>query len=769
MNRWSVESLIPSSLWLGLLLAAVLLLAWYSRRRPAVVTRPRWAVIMALMSLAVALVLLLLLNPTRVRQLPPPAGKSLLTLLVDSSGSMNTPDAGGQTRYQAAASAAGKLYGQLSDRFDLRIRTFTGSVAASDIANLSTAQPTGHLTDISAAIAACLDEERPQGQAVALLSDGAHNAGTISNVLDAARLARAMGSPIYTKTYGGDAGGFDLGIEMRSVQDIAFVGQKVLVTARVSHVGLVGAHPDVVLLEDGKEVARQQADIVGDLPAEVHFWVSRDKIGVYPYELRVSPLPGELTSANNAASYLLRVLDEPIRILQIEGKPYWDSKFLLRTLTEVPAVELDSAVRVTDGRIMWRTISRGEQGPATQSTTQNVTQSVAPAAAPASLRTEKWKVVTDPSLALASADALSHYQIIVLGRDAEPFLTEAAIANLQNWIAKSGGSLVCYRGSPTSQNSERLARLLPVKWTSSPESRFRVQMTSQGHDLHWLTDLETGAPDQDTLARMPTLAHAAQPQRSKPLAVVLASSLSAGSGEAAPAVVYQTYGAGRVVVIEGAGMWRWAFLPPEFQKQEEVYDALWHSMLRWLVSGTGLMPGQRLSLRAQKMSFSTEEPAAVNMLVREESLKGAPPAVMLTSESGGPEASFAPVAVADEPGVFRANFGKLPEGRYRVRVAGAGPEDPFSRTVFDVRRFGEEELDVKARPDLMQRIADDTGGAALGGDPVRELSSRFSEHLARAHPPRFERSSVWDRWWVLAIVLCAWTASWWLRRSGGLV
>ena len=45
-----------------------------------------------------------------------------------------------------------------------------------------------------------------------------------------------------------------------------------------------------------------------------------------------------------------------------------------------------------------------------------------------------------------------------------------------------------------------------------------------------------------------------------------------------------------VVVIEGAGMWRWAFLPPQYQKQEEIYGGLWHSMLRWLVSATGLMP-----------------------------------------------------------------------------------------------------------------------------------------------------------------------------------
>jgi hypothetical protein len=763
MVRWSFESLIPSSLWLGLFLAGLVLIAWYSRRRPAALTARRWVIVVGLMSVTLGMVLLLLLNPTRVRQIAPPAGKPLLTVLVDTSASMSTPDADGASRYQAAAREVSKIYGQLADRFDLRVRTFSGSVVASDVQALAKRSPTDRVTDISGAIRACLDEERPQGQAIALLSDGAHNASTINTVLEAAQLARAMSAPIYTKTYGGDAGGFDLGIEMRSAQDMAFVGQRVLVTARITHVGLAGTHPDVILLEDGKEIDRQQASLVGELPGEVHFWVSREKVGVYPFELRVSPLPGELTSANNSTSYLLRVLDQPIRVLQIEGKPYWDSKFLLRTLTEVPAVELDSAVRVTDGRIMWRTISRGDSTSTTRSTTQNAVDSTSNL-----VRTEKWKIVTDPAAALATPDALNHYQIIVLGRDAEPFLTDAAISNLQNWIAKSGGALVCYRGSPTSQNNDRLARLLPVKWTPAAESRFRVQMTSQGRDLHWLADFETNPADGDALPHMPTLDHESQLERSKPLAVVLATSMS-GAGEATPAVVYQTYGAGRIVVIEGAGMWRWAFLPPEFQKQEGVYDALWHSMLRWLVSGTGLMPGQTLSLRAQKLSFSTEESAAVTLLVREESLKGTPPAVLLSPAAGGTESSFVPAAVPDAPGVFRADFGRLQEGRYRVRVAGAGAEDPFSRTFFDVRRFGEEELDVKARPDLLRRIADDTGGATLGTNPGAELSARFSEHLARAHPPRFDRASGWDRWWVLAIILCTWTVSWWLRRSGGLV
>jgi hypothetical protein len=234
-------------------------------------------------------------------------------------------------------------------------------------------------------------------------------------------------------------------------------------------------------------------------------------------------------------------------------------------------------------------------------------------------------------------------------------------------------------------------------------------------------------------------------------------------------VVYHPYGTGRVLTVEGAGMWRWAFLPPQYQKQEEVYRTLWHSLLRWLVSGSGLMPGQKMMLRAEKLSFSADEPAGVTVLLREEAVKDQLPQIELTSPAGGAPRNFSPAPTSDQPGVFHVDFGKLPEGRYGVRIVGAPSTDSFSRTVFDVQRFGEEELNLKARPDLMRRIAEDSGGAVLNADAAGELEARFAEHLLRIRPPRTQRTSAWDRAWVRAAIIGVWGASWWLRRSAGLV
>ena len=201
---------------------------------------------------------------------------------------------------------------------------------------------------------------------------------------------------------------------------------------------------------------------------------------------------------------------------------------------------------------------------------------------------------------------------------------------------------------------------------------------------------------------------------------------STGGGQSVPLLTYRaagTLGGGRVVAVEGAGMWRWAFLPPQHQDRDELYGSLWRSLIRWLVTNASMLPSQRLALRTEKSTFNTEENAVLSLLVRENRwTSGTPqvelsgPAMDMGKKGDSPHLSEAPsgpfrqmgtvpflplrtVACrpwGNAPGQYHADFGRLAEGRYRVRVVGADKDETSAEAAFDVRGNLKERLDVAA-------------------------------------------------------------------------
>jgi hypothetical protein len=187
---------------------------------------------------------------------------------------------------------------------------------------LESIEPNGSATDLAAAVLGGVEDDRPQGQAIVLLSDGIHNAGGVDRIIDAARVAKAVSCPVYTLTIGGDVAVRDLAADLRAPQEIAFAGQKIAVPVVVRQRGLVGRDVQVSLRANGAEVDRRTVRLTDRETSEVRFEVGQAKPGVYRYEAVVEPLPEEVTRANNTALLVLRVVDRPVRVLLLEGRPY---------------------------------------------------------------------------------------------------------------------------------------------------------------------------------------------------------------------------------------------------------------------------------------------------------------------------------------------------------------------------------------------------------------------------------------------------------------
>ncbi|GAA4436093.1 hypothetical protein [Bremerella cremea] len=304
---------------------------------------------------------------------------------------------------------------------------------------------------------------------------------------------------------------------------------------------------------------------------------------------------------------------------------------------------------------------------------------------------------------------------------------------------------------------------MPIDWDNSGETHTRMSLTDAGQAAQWLPDVS------GQLELLPSLALSARPDQVKPLTTILAE--GASSDQAVPLITFRPTGRGRVVVLEGSGMWRWAFLPPEHQSHDEIYAMLWRSLVRWLVSHVGLLPHEEVALRTDSVTVSSNQTAAATLLLREEQWDK-PPVVHLTG--GGIDAgrSFAPVS-QDANGVYRVNFGKLPPGNYSAQVFRTEDKDAIAETSFDVTANLRERLDVVARPKMLQDLAEQSGASVLEKtDPTEmalELDHLFEEHRQQSRPDRMIRTSAWDRWWVLLGTLGLWGTTWVVRRWASLV
>src|SRR6478752_2096670 len=143
------QPLISLPIWLALAVGGAVLMTWYGSSRPAAMSRRRWFGTLTLAGLGLLLVLAILLNPIALSPVPPPEGKPLLTILADRSASMAVADqAEGHSRFQAASAIAAKLQRELSQPFDVQLRTFAERTTSVSAAQLSEIKPDGQITDL---------------------------------------------------------------------------------------------------------------------------------------------------------------------------------------------------------------------------------------------------------------------------------------------------------------------------------------------------------------------------------------------------------------------------------------------------------------------------------------------------------------------------------------------------------------------------------------------------------------------------------------------
>jgi hypothetical protein len=715
--------------------ACVVVLGLYVRRELRQVTA-RGATLLGLRTLLVLALAFILLNPVVVAGKEAPKGRSPFLVLLDTSRSMCTADEGGQMRYVAAKRQTVENSGLMADlaqRYSVRFFQFADKPAAAApdvLAKL--AKPNGDKTSLGNALAGAVSAAGAGGQAggqILVVSDGRDTGDSFP--LDAARAVRSQGYTIHTLCVGRQIKQQDLQVVARKPQVFVSPNQTVQVGAEIRDSGIPRSTVKVDLLKDGKPVATQNV-IVEPGRREVSFPVKQPQKGLYRYAINVQTVPEEQNSANNHASVFVNVMNDKARVLFLEGRPSWDSKFLAQALRSDPTITVDVVYKLRDDKFF--AVLGGS---------------------------EKEQGIQIPR----TAEQMSRYDVIILGKGFEEFYDEAGAKVLKDWVSERGGNLLFLRGRPD-ERSRVLREIEPVTWSDRELEELRIRLTQEGKS-HPGFAFGMSEDAQTVVKKLPPLISASRVEGEKALTVVLARTENATSDQDSKemaTLAYLRYGQGKVMAIVGQGLWRWAFLPPELEQYGKVYDEFWTQTVRWLVSESDFLPGQNVSVRTDRSSYAPNE--TVNFLGYLRGVKPtSSPALTLTLPNG--KTTTLATAGGGNQADFTATFRPSVPGEYIATVAGSGSKSAPVSCVFTVYAGQEEDLNRSADPDLMRQLAAVGGGQALTANDLSSLPGKLqSAEASLSRKP--EQKTAWDKPWVLASLMCLLGLEWYIRRRSGL-
>lgn len=672
----------------------------------------------------VSLVLLALLLARPLLSLAERGGASEVVVLEDRSLSMTlASEEKGKSREQVASRAAADVARRLGGRFRVRRWVFANQTFEATTDSARKLDRAG--TALGDAIAAA--GELPDLAGVVVVTDGVANRGR-----DPVQAARELGRPVSAIVVG-EAGGWDASVEEVATNPTARVGQPTPMQVRLRHTGDRSRRAKLVV-SDGQQVLAQRDVVLAAGGAETieDLDLVPRRVGLATYRVSVEAGPGEITEANNRRAAVQSVLPDRQRALILSSGPNWDWTWLKRV------VEADSSWAVEFAFVR---AGRAEALPGRRGGT--------------------------PSL-----DGLSRYAAIV-AQGVSAADAAGALGSRLGDYARAGGGLALWGADGAGGPSL-------VALRDTPLGRGLGLALAPGSVAQELEpELPAGEPqeivriddDPETARRLfagyPPLTGVA-PLAERPGDQVLVQ----GAGVRVPLLLLRRVGRGRVLLVNGSGLWRWAFSGGDAQGKAR-YQRLWAAALRTLAQPTQSEP---LRVSTERPLFAQGEPVPVSASLQDSRFRPVDGAAVearlehIGEVEAGSRSSALPAPIrllGQGAGTYSGRWPPLAPGRYRVEaVARSAGRTLSARSEFVVDAWSPEYQTVDADRRTLERMAQASGGSAAtagqAGDLVRRLASRA------ASVGRTSEHRLWENSALYVVLLGLLSSEWLLRRRRGL-
>ncbi len=526
----------------------------------------------------------------------------------------------------------------------------------------------------------------------------------------------------------------DVSIRNVIVQEVAFAGDKVPVRIQIQSRGYEKRVADISVLLNGRSVATRSISLKGGLQFEdLFFNVDVREKGAARIEVVIDPFDDEATAANNRTERSVRVVNEKINVLCMEGSARWEFRYLRAMLKRDP-------------RINATFIATRAKAEMAQSSSEYIARFP-------SKRDEAFK-----------------YDLVILGDVDATFFNADEFSRLEELVRERGGSLLMLCGSrysPTSYAGTPVEKMLPVhfdakgKWEEVDESVHPV-LTPEGRSSLVMTLEHEREKNDRVWTRVAPLDRVPPLLSAKPGATILAElSDSLSRSGRYPLVAWHRYGTGKCMVMGTDRLWLL-----RFKTGDKYHWRAWSQAIQFLTLSRLMGEHKRIRLETDQSIYQSGKQVQLYAHVLDDAYDPVNQngfEVQITKQDGndGPSQRVTLRPDITNPGLYEGYYTPRSPGRYRMEASSSDSE-LANITEFQVADVNSEMASTSMQSERLQKMAALSGGEYLTVSRLSELPSLLNrtQHTTSIRKDR----SLWDNGWVILLLVVLMGFEWITRR-----
>ncbi len=743
-------------IWFWLLIAAGLaLLIWRSYRglsgsvrSRTVLASVRWFVVMMLFALA--------LGP-QIEQSRTLIEPDRVLVLLDASGSMNTPERSADGSMSSRAEILNTtlrsnqaVFTQIQEDSSIDAYAFTNRVSSLDEIQIDpNSIPESASTSLSSAMQSALTNAGTSPvSGIVVFSDGrSHDvpsSSLIENLL-------GSGIPVFTVPIGSKDPIRDASISRVEAPSAVFAKDRVPVRLRASAAGYnEGDEIRVELIDQttGQVLDSTTHTVTDESEFESDLSHTFADSGEQSLVVRIAPVnqssDPDLVAENNTQAIELRVVSDPMRVLYIDGQPRWEYRYLKNLLMREETIDATTMLLASDRRFI-----------------------------------EEGQPISGPIP--DSLDAWEPFDVVILGDVKPDLFSDSQLSSLKQHIESRGCGLLWIAGegaTPNAWSGSMLAPLLPmqsgkadsVSSGSLNASDIVMSLTDESKRVGLLvtedeSQTETPVDDPDAGWTRLRWSHSIPIADLKPGVVPLALAqridASDDDRESMNALVTSMrYGGGQIGYVGTDEIWRW-----RYGRGEDLPERFWLPLVRTLARGTILrraasaslsltpeipVPGSAVqaSLELFDNALIDALPSEIQATIQPLSSRAPESQIQLQGNAQTRSALWTP----DEPGSYSITISHPLIGT-----------DPITK-IIRVRASWDETINPNTDHNALASISDQTGGTVLELNALSELPDLLPNRT-RITTLEPQTTSLWDRPIVLILLVLLLSVEWIGRRT----